>query len=170
MPIKDDNRMPGFIKRDTPWSVDPMTSGATAQLVFPGRAPQDVLAIYERAVVDSGFDIKKRETKNNVWFHQAILGSKAKAYFVRKLVPFGELTKAGNRLGAEAQVYPWGTATVLRMAIVPYMELLNRSEVFFVSQGVFEKIKDDEWSREKLGEILNRMAAMGLVAAAPVKA
>ncbi len=138
-----------------------MTSGATAVLVFPNRRVQDLLAAYEKALVDSGFEIKQRNWTGQVYVHKAILGSKAKAYFVRKLVPFGELTKSGNRLGAEAQVYPSGTMAVLRVAVVPYMELFNRAEVAFLTQGVFEKIVEDDWSVEKLHEILGRMAALG---------
>lgn len=138
-----------------------MTQGATAQLVFPGRTVQDLLAAYEKALVDSGFEIKQRQWTGQYYLHKAILGSKAKAYFVRRIVPFGELTKAGNRLGAEAQIYPSGNQAVLRMAVVPYMELFNRAEIAFVTQGVFEKIVEDDWSVEKLHEILKRMAAMG---------
>ncbi len=145
-----------------------MTTGATAQIVFPNRNVQDLLAAYERALTDSGFEIKERNWTGQYYVHKAILGSKAKAYLVRKIVPFGELTKAGNRLGAEAQIYPYGANAVLRLAVVPYMELFNRSEVAFVTQGVFEKIKDDEYSNEKLHEVLNRMAAVGFVA--PVQA
>jgi hypothetical protein len=127
---------------------------------------QDLLAAYERALVDSGFEIRKRDWSGQYWLHKAVLGSKAKAYFVRKIVPFGELTKAGNRLGAEAQIYAYGSGAVLRLAIVPYMELFDRAEIAFVSQGVFEMIKDDAWSREKLQEILGRLASMGLIATA----
>ena len=141
-----------------------MTTGATAQIVYPNRRMQDLLAAYERALVDSGFEIRDRNWTGQYYVHKAVLGSKAKAYLVRRIVPFGELTKAGNRLGAEAQIYPYGAHAVLRVAVVPYMELFNRSEIAFVSQGIFEKIKDDEYSSEKLHEILNRMAAMGFVA------
>ena len=145
-----------------------MTSGATVVLVFPGRRVQDLLAAYEKALVDSGFDIKQHDWTGQYYLHKAILGSKAKAYFVRKIVPFGEMTKSGNRLGAEAQIYPSGSLAVLRVAVVPYMELFNRAEVAFLSQGVFEKITDDEWSTEKLHEILNRLAAMGFAGQIPV--
>ncbi len=141
-----------------------MTTGATAQIVFPNRRVQDLLAAYERALVDSGFEIKEHTWTGQYYVHKAILGSKAKAYLVRKIVPFGELTKAGNRLGAEAQLYSYGESAVLRLAVVPYMELFNRSEIAFVTQGVFEKIKDDEYSNEKLHEVLNRLAAVGFVA------
>jgi len=145
-----------------------MTSGATAVLVFPGRRIQDLLVAYEKALVDSGFDIKQHDWTGQYYLHKAILGSKAKAYLVRKIVPFGEMTKSGNRLGAEAQIYPSGTMAVLRVAVVPYMELFNRAEVAFLSQGVFEKITDDEWSSDKLHEIVNRMAAMGFAGQIPV--
>ncbi len=147
-----------------------MTSGATAVAVFPGRRVEDLLAAYEKALVDSGFDIKQRDWTGQYFVHKAILGSKAKAYFVRRIVPFGELTKAGNRLGAEAQIYYSGNQAVLRVAIVPYMELFNRAEIAFVSQGVFEKIVEDGWSVEKLQEILGRMAKLGFAVPAPVHA
>ncbi len=146
-----------------------MTSGATIVLVFPGRRVQDLLAAYEKALVDSGFEIKQHDWNGQYYLHKAILGSKAKAYFVRKMVPFGELTKSGNRLGAEAQVYPSGTMAVLRMAIVPYMELFNRAEIAFVTQGVFEKIVEDDWSVEKLHEVVNRLAALGFAGQIPVR-
>ncbi len=147
-----------------------MTSGATAVVVFPGRRIQDLLAAYEKALVDSGFDIKQHDWTGQYYLHKAILGSKAKAYFVRRIVPFGELTKSGNRLGAEAQIYPSGNQVVLRVAVVPYMELFNRAEVAFLTQGVFEKIVEDDWSVEKLHEILGRMAALGWGVPAPAKA
>ena len=146
-----------------------MTAGATAVLVFPGKRVQDLLAAYEKALVDAGFDIKQRDWNGQYYLHKAIIGSKAKAYFVRKIVPFGEMTKAGNRLGAEAQIYPSGTLAVLKVAVVPYMELFNRAEVAFVSQGVFEKITDDAWSSEKLQEIVNRLASLGFAGQIPVR-
>ncbi len=152
---------------EVPSSIEIMTRGATAVLVFPNRRVQDLLAAYERALVDSGFDIRQRDWTGQYYLHKAILGSKAKAYVVRRIVPFGELTKAGNRLGAEAQVYPSGTMAVLRVAIVPYMELFNRAEIAFVTQGVFEKIVEDKWSVEKLHEILGRLAAMGFAVPQP---
>ena len=138
-----------------------MTAGATAQLAFPGRSLQDVLAGYEKALVDSGFDLHDRKWMGQYFYHKAVLGSKAKAYMVNKLVPFGSLMKSGKRVGAEAQVYPWGSQAVLRIVMVPYMELFDRSEIMFLSAGVFEKITDDEYCADKLREVLGRMAAMG---------
>jgi len=138
-----------------------MTSGATAHLGFPGRKLQDVLAAYERALVDSGFDIRKRDWTGQYFHHKAVLGSKAKAYVVNKVVPFGSLMKSGKRVGAEAQLYMYGDQAVLRLVMVPYMELFDRSEVMFLSAGVFEKITDDEYCEDKLHEVLGRMAAMG---------
>ncbi|MFA5897346.1 MAG: hypothetical protein WC985_10690, partial [Thermoplasmata archaeon] len=64
-----------------------MTSGATAQIVFPNRTVQDLLAAYERALVDSGFEIRERTWTGQYYVHKAVLGSKAKAYLVRKIVP-----------------------------------------------------------------------------------
>lgn len=131
---------------------------------------QDLLAAYEKALVDSGFDIRKRDWTGQSYMHKAVLGSKAKAYFVRKIVPFGSLTKSGNRLGAEAQIYAYGDQAIIRVAVVPYMELFDKAEIAFVTQGVFENIVDDDWSREKLNEVLGRMAALGFGVAPPLHA
>ena len=53
-----------------------MTSGATTVLVFPGRRVQDLLAAYEKALVDSGFEIKQHDWNGQYYLHKAILGSK----------------------------------------------------------------------------------------------
>ncbi len=37
------------------------------------------------------------------------------------------------------------------------MELWNRPEVFFISQGVLEKLTDDRFSRKKLEEVMARL-------------
>ncbi|OGS45371.1 MAG: hypothetical protein A3K66_00130 [Euryarchaeota archaeon RBG_16_67_27] len=138
-----------------------MTSGATAQIAFPGRSVEDLLGGYERALVEAGFEIRKRDWTGQYFVHKAVLGSKAKAYVVSKVVPFGSLMRAGKRVGAEAQIYLWGDQAVLRVVFVPYMELFDRSEIMFLSAGVFEKITDDQYCVDKLHEVLGRMAAMG---------
>ncbi len=153
-----------------PLRVETMTKGATAVIVFSGRRVQDLLAAYERALVDSDFDIRRRDWTGQAYVHKAVLGSKAKAYFVRRLVPLGSLTKSGNRLGAEAQIYAYGDQAIIRVAIVPYMELFDKAEIAFVTQGVFEKLVEDDWSRDKLNEILGRMAALGFGVPVPLKA
>ncbi len=140
-----------------------MTAGAVAQLVVRGVHMNNVLAAYERALADSGFEVRKRDPWGAAGYHhKAVLGSKAKAYLVKQVVPFGSLMRSGKRLGAEAQVYQYGADVVLRVAVVPYMELFDTPEVFLLSQGVFEKITDDSYSREKLDEVVGRMQAMGV--------
>lgn len=141
-----------------------MTAGAVAQFVFRNATVNQVLAGYERALVDSEFQIKQRQPWGEAGYvHKAIWGGKAKAYLVGQIVPLGlgKLMKSGKRLGAEAQIYQHGNDVVVRMAVVPYMELFDRSEMFLLSQGIFEKITDDDFSREKLNEITQRMWALG---------
>ncbi len=140
-----------------------MTQGATAQFVIRGDHVNRVLGAYERALVDSGFEVRERNPWGSADFrHKAILGSKAKAVLVKSFVPFGSLMKSGKRLGAEAEIYQYGPDVVLRVAVVPYMELFDSAEVFLLSQGVFEKITDDGFSREKLNEVVGRVAALGV--------
>ncbi len=145
-----------------------MTQGAGGLFVVQGDQVNRVLAAYERALTEAGFAIKSRDPWGPAGFrHKAIWGSKAKAYLVNRMIPFGELTKSGKRLGAEAELYQYGADVVLRVVVVPYMELWNSPEVFLLSQGVFEKITDDSFSRKKLDEVVRRLAALG-VRLAPV--
>ena len=140
-----------------------MTQGATAQFMIRGDQVNRVLGAYERALVDSGFEIRKRDAWGPAgWRHKAVWGSKAKAVLVKGFVPFGSLMKSGKRLGAEAELYQYGNDVVLRVVVVPYMELFDSAEVFLLTQGVFEKITDDDFSRGKLNEVVSRLAAIGV--------
>ena len=140
-----------------------VTQGAAAQFTIRGDQVNRVLGAYERALTDSQFEIRKRDPWGPAgWRHKAIWGSKAKAYLVNRMVPFGSLTKSGKRLGAEAEMYQYGNDVVLRVVIVPYMELWDSPEVFLLSQGVFEKITDDSFARNKMNEVLGRVAALGV--------
>jgi len=139
-----------------------MTPGATAQFVFRNAALVQVLKAYERALADSGFELRQRRPSGPAGFlHKAVWGSRGEAYLVGSFVPFGKLLKSGKRLGAEAQIYPAGADVVLRLAVVPYMELFDSPEILLLTQGVFEKITDDEFSREKLDEIARRVWDLG---------
>lgn len=139
-----------------------MTAGAAAQFVFRGMRPDAVLGGYERALVDCGFRIQVRQPEGTGYAHKAVWGSKAKAYLVGSFVPFGKLMQSGKRLGAEAQISAAGGDTLLRLIVLPYMELFDSPEVFLISQGVFEKLTDDDFARGKLGEVSSRMWALGL--------
>lgn len=140
-----------------------MPAGAAAQYVVRGDQLNRVLGAYERALVDSGFQVRQRDPWGSAGYRcKAIWGSKATAVLVKGFVPFGSLMKSGKRLGAEAEVYQYGNDVVLRVAVVPYMELFDSPEVFLLSQGIFEKMTDDRFSRDKLNEVVGRLAAMGV--------
>jgi hypothetical protein len=140
-----------------------VTQGATAQHAVRGDHVNRVLAAYERALVDSGFEVRQREPWGPAgWRCKAIWGSKATAVLVKGFVPFGSLMKSGKRLGAEAEIHQAGNDVVLRVAVVPYMELFDSPEMFLLSQGLLEKITDDSFSREKLDEVVDRMVALGV--------
>ncbi len=140
-----------------------MPQGAFAQYVVRGDQVNRVLGAYERALVDSGFEVRQRDAWGPAgWRCKAIWGSKAKAVLVKRIVPLGSLLKSGKRLGAEAEIYQYGGDVVVRIAVVPYMELFDSPEVFLLSQGVFEKITDDSFSNQKFGEVVNRMASLGV--------
>ena len=81
---------------------------------------------------------------------------------VSAFVPFGSLLEEGNRYGAEAEMYQYGPDVILRLLVVPYMNLFDSHDYFLLTQGVFEKILDDERCRNKLGEIVNRIMAYRL--------
>jgi len=137
-----------------------MAKGAYGQYMIRGQTVDTFLPGYERALVDSGFAVKEVAPQGSLIRHKAIWGSKGKAFLVGQ-IPFGKLLKAGKRLGAETEISQYGRDVLFRILVVPYMELFDKHEVFLISQGIFEKITDDEFSREKLNEILSRLASMG---------
>ena len=97
-----------------------MPEGAVPQFVVRGAQVNNVLGTYERALVDAGFEVRKRDTWGQAGYHhKAVLGSKAKAYLVNRMVPFGSLTKSGKRLRAEAQGFQYGAGGGVRGGVGP---------------------------------------------------
>ncbi len=135
-----------------------MTKGAVAQHFLSGASVPQAMAAARGALEASGFKVKADRADARTGRLKAIWGSRLKAILVGHL-PFGKLVKSGRRLGAEVEAYDQGNVVALRFAVVPYMELFNRPEVFLLSQGLMEKLTDDAFSRDKLNEVLSRMGS-----------
>jgi len=137
-----------------------MARGAVAQQF----APNARLDLYFRgavqAIESAGFRIKESSVQGGRGYARAIWGSKAKAFFVGRLLPFGKLFKSGKRLGLEFHAVQHPTGVAVQVLVVPYMELINAPERFLLSQGVLEKLTDDDFSRAKLGEVMTRLGSI----------
>jgi hypothetical protein len=129
------------------------------ELAIPDRSPAEVLGACTRALVDSGFEIRRQDTREGVHLLTAVLGGPG-AFLVAEFVPFGELMKSGKRLGAEVQVSPSGRGAVLRLAVAPYMELFDDREIPLLTQGILEMITDDAYAVEKFQEVLVRLRSI----------
>jgi hypothetical protein len=126
------------------------------ELSIPDRSPASVLGACTRALTDSGFEIRRQDTREGVHLLTAVLGG-PEAFLVAEFVPFGDLMKRGKRLGAEVQVSPSGRGAVLRLAVAPYMELFDSREIPLLTQGLLEMFTDDDYAAEKFQEVLGRL-------------
>jgi len=134
-----------------------MRKGSYGQYIVKNQTIDSFIALYDRVLVENGFRVKDRTWVENVIHHKAISGDTGKAFLVSTFVPFGRMMEAGNRYGAEAAIYQSGQGVVFRLLVVPYMTLFDRSDIFLLSQGIFEKVIDDDRCREKMGGIVNRL-------------
>lgn len=129
-----------------------MARGAYRELVLRMDVDQ-VAEKVARALEAAGFTRVERQHIPDGISLRAVWGSKLKA-FLLSLVPFGKYLRAGKRLGAEVEVVKRGRDALLRLLVVPYMELFDRPEIFLITQDIVEKLTDDSFSREKLLEVL----------------
>jgi hypothetical protein len=134
-------------------------SESWTELTIPDRSPAAVLGACARALVDSGFEIRRQDTREGVHLLTAVLGGPG-AFLVAEFVPFGELMRSGKRLGAEVQVSPHGRGAVLRLAVAPYMELFDGPEIPLLTQGLLEMFTDDAYAAEKFREVLGRLRSI----------
>ena len=134
-----------------------MAKGAFDQFIIKNSIVEQFTPIYERALWDFGFAVRSRTWDGRVARHQAIMGDKAQAFVVSHFVPFGSWLEEGNRYGAEAELYQYGSDIIFRLLVVPYMSIFDSHDYLFISQGLVEKILDDDRCREKLMWIINRL-------------
>ena len=136
-----------------------MKQGAFGQYIIKNQNLNSFMPIYEHVLNEYKFYIKKKSWDRKILRHKAVFGSKAKAFAVSAFTPFhlGEIMEEGNRYGAEAEIYQYGSDVILRLLIVPYWTLADEREIFLLSQGLIEKMVDDKISRRKLDEIVGRL-------------
>ncbi|MCJ2519355.1 MAG: hypothetical protein LN412_00180 [Candidatus Thermoplasmatota archaeon] len=133
-----------------------MAKGALEEFILDNIGVRPAIDLISKTLKKSAFKILESGGTDSQGYLKAIWGGKLKSYFIGKL-PFGKLIKPGKRLGAEVEVTAHGSGSYVRLLIVPYMELWNRPEVFFISQGILEKLTDDSFSRRKLEEVMARL-------------
>lgn len=134
-----------------------MQKGSTGQYIIKNWNIHSFIQLYDSILSEHGFKIKERNWMGHVIHHKAILGDKASAYLVSGYVPFGSLLKEGNRYGAEAQINQYGPDVLFRLLVVPYMAFWDRQDVFLLTQGILEKMTDDDRCGEILAGITTRI-------------
>ena len=141
-----------------------MAKGAFGQYVIKNQSITSFTQFYERVLYEYRFLPKEKYWDGVIARHKAIFGSKGTAFVLSHFTPFGfgSWMEEGNRYGAEAEIYQTGTDVVFRLLVVPYMSIFDSHDYFLISQGVVEKILDDDRCVQKLTEIVNRLWAYGL--------
>jgi hypothetical protein len=139
-----------------------MTKGAYGQYVIRHQTIESFTQFYERVLWEFKFQTKEKTWDGRGARHKAILGSKAGSFAMSHLVPFGSWTEEGNRYGAEAEIYQHGPDIIFRLLVVPYMSIFDSHDYFLLSQGVVEKILDDDRCMQKIVGIVQRLYAYGV--------
>ncbi len=139
-----------------------MTKGAYGQYIIKNQTVDTFMKHYEWVLHEYRFQPKERLWDGRAAHHKAIFGDSGTAFVMSHMIPFGALTEEGNRYGAEVEVYQNGPDVVFRILVVPYMSIFDEHDIFLISQGIFEKILDDERCMQKLGAIVNRLMAYRL--------
>jgi hypothetical protein len=134
-----------------------MPKGAFDQFIIRKHNIETFTQVYERVLWEYGFVTKEKSWDGRIARHKAIWGDKATAFAMSHIVPFGSLFESGNRYGAEAEIYQHGPDLIFRLLVVQYMSIFDNHDYFLISQGIFEKILDDDRCRQKLSYIINRL-------------
>jgi hypothetical protein len=138
-----------------------MAKGAYSQYMITGETMDSFLQKYEWVLTQNRFLTKQKQWDGRAMRHKAIFGTKGKAFAMR-LLPFGNLTEKGNRYGAEALITPVNNDLHFSLLVIPYMVLFDSSDAFMITQGIFEKIKDDERCRQKHYMIMSGLTQSGV--------
>jgi len=140
-----------------------MTKGAYDQFIVKDQTIASFLSYYDYVLYEHRFKITQRYGDHAHVRMKAIFGDKAQAFIMSHVVPFGSWLEEGNRYGAEAEITQWGPDVFFRLYVVPYMSIFDEHDYFLLTQGIVEKILDDDRCRVKLGGIVSRLMQWGLV-------
>jgi len=141
-----------------------MLKGAYDKFIIRNLNIEEFTNIYDKILNECGFQIKEKTWDGYTARHKAIWGGKGTAFAISHLVPFGSWAEEGNRYCAEAEICQNGSDLVFKLLMVPYMSILDKQDSsifdgpnsFLLTQGIIEKILDDDRCKAKLDYIINR--------------
>lgn len=119
--------------------------------------------VYESVLGELGFRITARLQDGSIVRIKAMWGDRAEALMVSGLMEFGSSTIAGNRYCMELQAAQYDDDVFATLVVIPYMALFDRPEVFLLSQGVVERLVDENNCAEIRLNTLLRLRNYGLV-------
>ena len=139
-----------------------MTKGAYGQYLVKNQTIDSFMRYYEWVLYEYQYYPNERFWDGRAVRHKAIQGDKGQAFLLSHAVPFGSLMEEGNRYGAEIEVYQHGPDLFVRLLLMPYMSIFDERDIFLISQGIFEKMLDDERCRDRIGAIVTRLMQHGV--------
>jgi phosphatidylserine/phosphatidylglycerophosphate/cardiolipin synthase-like enzyme len=136
--------------------------GAFDRFIVKNIHPKRFVKAYEWALYQSRFYVTERDMDGIVLHHKAIWGDKKTAFMGSHFIPMGNWSEEGNRYGAEAEIVPEGMDVYFELLVVSYMSIFDVHDYFLITQGIIEKLLDDDRSRKKLNEIVSRLMSYKL--------
>jgi len=139
-----------------------MSEGANGQFVVKNQTLESFVGVYQKVLLELGFNIEDSIWGDKGLRHKAVLGNKAKAFAPSHFVPAGELMDSANRYGAEAEISKWGSDILFKVCVIPYMSLMDMQDEVIVTQGLFEMKLDDARCLARLKYIINGLVYYGV--------
>ncbi len=138
-----------------------MAKGSHGKYIIKNLTVDSFLETYDRVLSENKFKTKDSKRYDSIVKHRAILGEKARSFF-KSLMPLGSMEEEGNRYGAEAMITAKDGDVQLDLLVVPYMTLFDIKDRFLISQGIFERVIDDERCKQILDAFVAQLKEHGL--------
>jgi len=117
---------------------------------------QKFLNVYNQKASDLGFKTSKTSSTTDDAHQLDFLGTKLKAALFG-MIPGGHLLRPGMRLGADLNIVRHDNDIAVTLAVRPYMNVLDETEDFWLSQGILERITDNTYCRETFEKLERRI-------------
>jgi hypothetical protein len=95
----------------------------------------------------NGFRLRKEDRSNEEILIRAVRGSRF-FYLLHQYIPFSSWFKELQRYGCEARFWKVKDEIRAEVYIVPYMEIVDREEIFILTQDYIERHVDERFSDE----------------------
>jgi len=108
----------------------------------------------KRALSRNGFRLIEESRVGDQILIRAVYGSRF-FFLLHKFLPFASIMKIFQRCGCEARFWKSDDGILAEVYVIPYMEVLDREEIFILTQNWLERRVDERLSNEMWDKIFD---------------